>query len=310
MKWALFAAVVLLVGKRLKTEWGSIEWDAIRFSWAYLAAGFLAALTGNALSLFSYRAVLDIFDSAPGHLETAPIAWIPPIGKYLPGKIASLAGAVWLLQRSGVPGTVSAGTVFLMNALRVQLGMLLAVPLTLWEPVRSVLPHAWMWCGGLLILGGVSLHPRIFSTVADFLSRKLRHQSFPGISKVWDYTEAIAVMSVQWILVGLSLWLLTRSMGVASVGQIPLFVAASALATNLGFLAFFAPAGLGVWEGILILILPRIVASGPAAVAIIAMRLAYILADITLATVGFMIMRRQTNRAVRDKNVGTDDDGP
>jgi hypothetical protein len=292
-KYALFACVLVLVCRALVRQFASIEWQEIQFCPFYIVLTALAAFAGRSLSVLAYRSILGGFGAVPPWRESMCIAWVPPMGKYIPGKVATVLGAVWLLRRHDVPGPVAGVAVFLLMGLRVLVGLLIACPLMLWAPIRSSLPMAWIWCVGLLLAGTFCLHPRVFGSLFAFLGRKLKRQRFPEMRGLGGYAGSVAVMFAQCFVVGLALWFVTKSITDLSAWWIPVFIGANALATSLGFLAFFAPAGLGVREGILLMVFSLVPDLGPGtgAVAVVAMRFTYTIVEVILAAIGLVILR-------------------
>ena len=78
----------------------------------------------------------------------------------------------------------------------------------------------------------------------------------------------MGLYAVGWVLQGGAFWLLAQSIGLplSALGGIPAYSAAYLL----GYVAVFAPAGLGVREGFLILFLGPILGAGAAALAVVA----------------------------------------
>jgi uncharacterized membrane protein YbhN (UPF0104 family) len=105
---------------------------------------------------------------------------------------------------------------------------------------------------------------------------------------------ATAANLLAWIGYGVALWLLAR--GLTNV-ELSLRMATGAFAGSyvIGFLALVAPAGLGVREGVFILMLDRVVGT-PAAVALaVASRLLLTVAELG-AAVPFILTSRERAR--------------
>src|SRR2546422_691845 len=56
-------------------------------------------------------------------------AWVPQLGKYLPGGVASVGGAVYILRKHGVPAAVGLTVAVLLDALAVLAGLIVSAPL-------------------------------------------------------------------------------------------------------------------------------------------------------------------------------------
>ncbi|MHC4294764.1 MAG: lysylphosphatidylglycerol synthase domain-containing protein [Planctomycetota bacterium] len=300
-KIVVFLVVLFFVGWALIGRLAALQWDEVDFFFPLLGAAFLCGLLGRSISVLSYRALLRTYSRPPDWVSVMAIAWVSQIGKYVPGKIASIAGAVWLLRRYDVPGFPATSAVLLLHGLVVLVGLIISVPLTLWEPIRQILPAAWMWCSLLLVVGMFCLHPRIFAAAGNFLLRRFRYPELKRIPALRNYAIPVGVGIVQYLLIGVALWCVSNSVTEVSFAYLPLFVSAAALARSIGFLALFAPAGLGVREGILLIILGAIISPGTAAVTVVAIRLVLTIAEVLLAIIGAMILRVRKPNSSREE---------
>jgi hypothetical protein len=72
------------------------------------------------------------------------------------------------LRRFKVPGPIALAVVLVMDGLAVLTGLITGSPLLLWGPVRKILPTGWLWCGIVVIVGIVCLHPRVYGRLLNF----------------------------------------------------------------------------------------------------------------------------------------------
>jgi hypothetical protein len=101
----------------------------------------------------------------------------------------------------------------------------------------------------------------------------------------------IEIVGVSVILNGLyflGLAIIILSVVKVPVSVLPILVGIFCLANVVGFLALFAPAGIGVREGILFLALGPLVGAGMASVIVILARLIQTVADIFSAALGLI----------------------
>lgn len=296
--------MLFFVCRLLYRQFLSVDWAETRFEWAFLALACLSALVAKVLLAASYRGLLKAFGAELPWLQMMTVAWLPLAGKYIPGKVASLAGAILLFRRSGVSSSLAVSVVFMLNGLLVLVGLIVAVPLTLWQPIRAALPLTWLWCA-LLVGGGViCLHPKVFGRIGNFLLAKLKHQQFPRLPKLHDYAAPVAVMLVQCVMNGVAMWALARSITEISPIWIPFFISAAALASTLGFLAIFAPGGLGVREGILSLLLEPVVSAAGTAIVVVAFRIVHVLVDVVLILTAWRLLKSHPALGANDSITG------
>ncbi len=295
VRWSLLAVVLYFVGAAVVRRFSAIAWQDIQFSPGQLA---LAALTLAVMTLSSaagLRALLGAFCKCPPMRILIAANWLAPLGKYIPGKVASVAGMIWLLRNRGVSGTVVGSVAVIRQALGVTVALVLAGPLLIWQPVRSQLPLAWLWCG-LLVAGGIAvLHPRILGPVTGWLLRRVGRPPLARVPRLREYVVPMLWATLTWTLFGTSIWLTARAVGHVPATHLPVFVSAGALAAVVGFLAVFAPAGLGVREAILLIVLGQAIGPDAAALTAVLSRLLMTLVDIALAGLGALLLRSQRN---------------
>lgn len=292
VKLTLLALVCYFVGRELLRRFAEVDWAHFdpQPGWLVLAATAMAAAWG--LFAVSFRLLLGgLTDRVPPWSLMPGIAFTPQLGKYVPGKIASIAGAVWLLRRCGLRGAAATAGILLQTGLGTALGLLTAVPLTLWPPVANRLPGAWLWCGLLVAAGLTLLHPRVFEALLNRALRLAGREPLTLLPRLGRYFQAAGVLLGHWALMGLALFLACRAFADVPLGWLPVLIAAAGLSATVGFLALFAPAGLGVREAILLVVLSGVLSETDAALVTVAMRLLSILVEVGLGLAGLVSLR-------------------
>jgi glycosyltransferase 2 family protein len=296
IKWTLFLLVIYFVGRALWQQFEQIEWATVQFRAWPVAAAVVCMLGVSSVQMISYRMLLAAYAHAPSWLNMAAVAWVPPLGKYVPGKIASIAGAVYLLRRLDVPPAVALSVVLVLDGLAVVAGLITGAPLLMWEPVRQYLPSAWMWCIAMIVGGIIVLHPRVFGTLVNVALRRLKRPPLERLPSLRCYIVPVICAFTQWLFAGMALWFMTRAItDEVPITRLPLFVSIAALAMTISYLALFAPGGLGVREEIYRRTLTIIL--GPqSALIVVAMRLAQTLVEILVASIGLLVLRSMKRR--------------
>lgn len=257
-------------------------WAAPALACLWLAAGF----AGATLRVLTHSV------GARVDWKTAMAAtWTPRVGKYVPGKAMSVIGAVWLLGREGVPAPAATTAVLVKTGVVTLVSLIVAAPVTLMLEVRQGFPAALWITLGLIAIFALCLHPRVFRGVADRVLRRLGRPPLQRFPRAADYAGAIACAAGQWVMTGLALLLAARVVADVPFADVLLYVPAASLAAALGFVAVFAPAGLGVQEGVLLLVLSPTLGAGPAALVAVLMRLLQTISDVTAALAGMAILR-------------------
>jgi hypothetical protein len=108
-----------------------------------------------------------------------------------------------------------------------------------------------------------------------------------------SYAVPVACAFTQWVLAGLSLmWTSQAVTGQASIRDLPVLISLAALGQTIGYLALFAPGGIGPRDGIFFAAL-RVLYDPISASLIVPIRLvSQIIVDVSLAMVGLLILRK------------------
>ncbi|MDE0474041.1 MAG: lysylphosphatidylglycerol synthase domain-containing protein [Gammaproteobacteria bacterium] len=202
--------------------------------------------------------------------DAVSIFMIANMGRYVPGKVWSIAGMAALGKGKGVPVAVSATSAVIMQgtglvaAGAIGLGAFVGgpVPLPRWGLVGAGV------AAGLLLL--VLAVPSLFHWAVALWFRIVRTAAPANLTAALVLRWLLQV-AVAWVAMGASFWILAASLDM----ELSPVHAGSAFAAAYvaGYLMLFAPAGVGVREGFLVAILAPALGSGPATVLAIAARL-------------------------------------
>jgi uncharacterized membrane protein YbhN (UPF0104 family) len=220
------------------------------------------------------------------------INWIPQLGKYLPGKVASVVGAVWFLKQGNVPAAVGLSVIATQAGLAVVIGFVLSAQLLFDVDVRRDYPNAWIVSIVALVAGVVVLHPKVFTRLFNLVLRLARRPAMPVVPRVRDFVRPVVFTTVMWLFAGLALYFTIRAFVEVPLRTVPTFVSAAAVGITIGFLALFSPSGLGVREWVFLKVLPTVVVGGPLlGAAVVTNRILQTFVELVIAGVMTVIMR-------------------
>lgn len=258
----LTAAVCFFVARSLVLQWDSIKaFDWTLRPWWLLLSAVLMWL--DFVLLFQlWRIVLR---SISGHelrfASAYRILTLSNLGKYIPGKIWTITGMVYLVGLEGVPPKPALVSSALHQAFTLIPGAVFATSVLgigIWGDLSPVVVAAGMALGVLL------LYPPIFRKLMNLGLRVFGREpidfqlSFAkAFGLFWLYIAA-------WVLYGASFWCLNFGIGLPDSPFWPVSAAYCA-AYIVGFVAIFAPGGLGVREGVLAVVLAPYLPTGLAA---------------------------------------------
>ncbi|HVT88977.1 MAG TPA: lysylphosphatidylglycerol synthase domain-containing protein [Tepidisphaeraceae bacterium] len=288
IKWALFIVVLIFVGWSLANQFKQIDWGALHFRPSAIALAGMCLLLVPLLQLISYRTLLGAYAHAPPMRVMMAVAWVPPLGKYVPGKIASLAGAVYLLRKFQIPAAIALSVVLAMDGLAVMSGLIVGAPL-----LKVFVPNGTIPAAAIIVIGIVCLHPAVFARLLNFVLRKLNRPQLDHVPDLKHYLVPVMCAFGQWVLAGFALWLITASVAEVRTESILRFISIAGLGYTISYLALFAPGGLGPRELIFQQAMQHsVVPAAMSAVAVVVMRIVQTLTELSAAGVGVMVLRR------------------
>jgi uncharacterized membrane protein YbhN (UPF0104 family) len=250
----------------------SLDLTGWEIHWHWLALSVVVLVLGYALSAVLWgRMVRELGGPRVPPARAARLFLVANLGRYVPGKVLQLAGLTVLAAREGVRPAVAAvaailgQTVALLGATLVGLGAFFA-------PGSDV--RAWGWiglgCVGVfLVLGSLPAARRLLAMVWHRFTRDPDVPIPIALADpffVWRWT---ALYTLNWAIYAAAFWLLF--IGLAGWATFLQAGAAFAAAYVGGYLALFAPAGLGIRESLLTLFLaPLVTPERALAIAIVA----------------------------------------
>ena len=180
------------------------------------------------------------------------------IGRYVPGKVAYVLGRFYLGRSVGLSSTALVGSIAYENVLLVAAASAFAtITLVPALAVQSENFLPYLALPAIALAGVIALHPRVLGRVLPVVLRLLGRESteVDWLLPVPEMAKLVAFYFGAFSLNGLGFYLLIVSLTSYSPGHLPLAMGAFTLAGVIGMISLFAPAGLGVREGVLVAVL-------------------------------------------------------
>ena len=243
------------------SQW-NVHWGLLAVSSMVLLAGYLysAALWGIM--------VKEMGGPEVGLVTSLRVFFTANLGRYLPGKVWQLAGMAYLAQREGVRPATATGAALLGQAFSLAGATLVGLGVLLGSGWGPRLGGGWTMAILLVLLLAFTF-PAVLRRLLGLWFR-LARSDVPGGFRPDDAfgIRWMGLYALGWILQGGAFLVLVWSMGLelGILHGIPAYPAAYVL----GYVAIFAPAGLGVREATLVVFLQPFLGTGAAAVAVVA----------------------------------------
>ena len=296
----LTIALVAFASWYLWRQWQGAATSPVRvhleIGWLVLATLLVLATYGLLVEV--WRRVLMRYGYALGILDAARVWFVSNLGKYVPGKVWQVTTMALMLSRLNIPLGTAAGASAVITIANVVAGF--ALLLAVGTPsLRLVLGghEASLLIATLILVVAFLTAPFLMRVLSSLASRMLRKPFDVTMPAAAAWLSVIGC-AIAWLLYGTAFQLFVRSLlGSASAPWIA-YVTAYTLSYLFGYLALFAPGGIGIREVTLsyLLITLRIATPAEAAVITVASRLWLTVLEIVPGVL-FLFVRPAKERA-------------
>jgi len=283
-KIAAMLLVLALIARSIARNWAAFQSVHVtlqpRLGW--LAASVGIVLVTYAIQIESWRRMLRGWGQHIPYTSAARAWTIANLGRYIPGKVWSVAGLVVLAERAGVRRSAAAVSAFAMQAVVLGTGVVL---------VAIATPHATspILLGGAVLaaiaLIGVLAWPRTAQWLGALADATTPLPPLP----VSAILSSSALMLLSWGTFGLAFWMLIRGLISAATVPIPAAMGMFALGYVMGIVAVFAPGGMVVRDLALVGFLTPFVGSGGALAVSLASRVQLTLTEVGAAGIALLL---------------------
>jgi glycosyltransferase 2 family protein len=216
------------------------------------------------------------------------------MGRYIPGKVSVIAGRMSILSRYGVSKKAAAISAIYETIISICASLLFSIPVLLITMSPDTIPPAYVL--GALLFTAVSLIvilSPLFEMIIRFVLRCInrRGQLENSFLRKRDIIFFLGVRLITMTTGGLGFWYFCVSLNPIEfdLKTVLYFSASLYFAGSIGIMAIFAPGGIGVREGILVLLLSPLLTVDTAILLSVAYRLFLISVEITFVSVLFLL---------------------
>ena len=288
--------VLVAIVLALRGNWPEVSTHLGRLGGGAIAGAFALALIAPVLTLLGWRVLILDLGARLTMAQSASVFFVGQLGKYIPGSVwsvaiqADLGGRLGLARRTlGVAGLLNIG----LAALTGTLVGIPAVPLLLRRaPDGAVSPWWLVLAAGLAV---VLLWPRLLNALITRGLRVLRRPPLDRELSARALALTVAWFVAAWVAMGAAVHLLASTLAPAASAQTLLLISVCGfcLAAAIGMFSVLVPAGVGVRDGLLVLMLMTVMPVGAATAVVVVHRFLSIVVDLILAGGSYLWARSQ-----------------
>lgn len=254
--WRALQIVFLVVALTYTAKQVANNWTTVRNSaadlhpnWTLLFAASGIVVATYATLIQSWRVLIAGEGSSLGFFTAARIWFIANLGRYIPGKVWSIAALNVLAAQEGVPGTAAAGAAVLGTLINIGAGF--GVIALSGSRLLAGLPPAFRWgsiIGSVIFIVGVAVLPWILPPVAEWAATRFGKAVPPVQLPARNLFAAVTINVFSWFCYGWAFMVFSNAVVPGVTGTLAQFTGVWTASYTLGYLAFFSPGGLVVRE--------------------------------------------------------------
>ncbi|HET9022024.1 MAG TPA: lysylphosphatidylglycerol synthase domain-containing protein [Ornithinibacter sp.] len=294
VRFGLLAVILAGVGFALWRNWDAVSTELGEMSAPVLVGAFVLTTAAPVLTLMGWRVLLADLGTRLPAAPAASVFFVGQLGKYVPGSVWTVLAQAEMGARLRIPRRRMGVVGLLSIGLAVLTGCVIGIPAVPRLLDREDQAFSWWWVVIAVCLGAVLLWPRLLNAAIArglrLLRRELLEHELSGRAVV--LTSAWFVGA--WVSTGLGTFVLARSVAPeAPTGELLVAsVSGFALASAAGMFSVLVPAGVGVRDGVLALVLLTLMSPAAATAVVVVARFLAILADLLVAGSGWAWGRR------------------
>ena len=249
-QWIFAAAIVWAAARALRGQWSAAadRLASLHIGWIWILAATVIVFLTYLLLIETWRRILTGWKAYLPFGVAARIWFVSNLGKYLPGKVWSIAAMGVMARQQDVSPVAAAGSSILIQLVTVATG----IALVLVTGIRAVDQPTLAIVVGVILAAGIAtmpaLLPRLARVAAGLTGKAIEVPPVP-VSSLWI---AVAGSLLSWIAYGLAFKLFVVGVLGGAAGATTSYIAVYAASYIIGFLALFAPGGVVVRESALV----------------------------------------------------------
>lgn len=223
--------------------------------------------------------------------QTLQIIFLSRLGVYVPGKIWYATNFYVFSKKIGIPSAVIGQSFIILNTFLFITGGALSLPIVFHLLPDSLRMLVLFFVISLLIF----FHPRILKriiSIVPFINKSLASLEYLNQISSAFYFKMILYFIILWLLAATKLYFCAFSIISITFSDFFTVLAAASASLLTGLLAIFAPAGIGVNEGVGTFSLSQIIPLQHALLVMIISRSLQIVTELVLGIFSFYRLRR------------------
>jgi glycosyltransferase 2 family protein len=301
--WAsrgLFIMVLLAVGWVIARNIHQLDHQTIDFRWQLLLASVGLVLSAFIIQLITWQLIASSFGIKTQFIQSANAWFMSRLGRYVPGKITILLMRI-NLYRGESKRKITAATAIEQVASMASACLLILISILFYPHHLSGSLRLFALIGSVIFL--ILLWPGLFVYPINFGFRLIKKAPLHEIPSYSFLLLTVGLYLISSIIHGAAFYMLLNAASPIQFRFLLPISAAYYCASLIGLLAIFAPGGIGVREGVLLVILPLLIPMHVAIFGTLVIRIVTTVSELIAASVFFVLEKVWKSHSRNNQNV-------
>jgi len=255
----LIIVIFYFIGDNLYSNWNQLSGLDLKWNYSFIVISLLTLMVAWLATVYGFKLLFAEFGYNVSFKKVYVIYFRSIGGKYLPGKFWQLAGSTYFASKAGIPEGISfttflVGQVYSVLAALIMFGsMLLAgsfdFPLEISDQMK------WFGISIVIILLVFALRPALIEKSLNTLLKYFKREEVRLNISMIKALFFTLYFGVCWFIFGLAFWFLANALIYIPFSDSLGLTIIIATSVVIGFLAVITPGGIGVREGVMIVLL-------------------------------------------------------
>ena len=298
-KWLWLVLVLAAAGYYFYRNWEQVINLISQISAWRIVLSLVLLIIGKMFLVLLVQYSVNSESWHPKYIETLGIYGLSSLGKYIPGGIWQFVGRFGVYKVNGLSGKASTRAMILENiwllGSAVAIGVI-GVFLTRFDLIAGLLNlpnHQWLAILFTILALGLWI---VMLKIVHKTMRRHTAENIPSIFVV------AGVGLLLWTFIGGSFFVMFHDFPFSAA---PLFIGGYAVSWAVGYIAVFAPGGLGVREAALAFVFSNIASVEMIAVYAAMNRIIWVIAEVLFGLVGMVQKQGMQTNQPEDENIAT-----
>jgi hypothetical protein len=266
------------------------------FRYGWLALSFALLLISHLLLPWIWSLLFKCFGLSVSYADSLEVLFLSYLTRYVPGRVLTVLSQVGLAGQKKIPAEVSASTAVLYQLVNFMAGVEVFFLTLLWWPKLALVSKAVAQAAALILIF-VSTRTGIVRTVVRAAIKKFKDTAAPFELTAFKVLVIQAVLLSSWLIYAGAIYCLLRSFMETDLSGGLIVTGIQAISWLVGYYTLVSPGGLGVREGVQIVMLRGFFPPALSVLIPVVLRLWMSVGDILVFLVGVMVRLGRRRRS-------------